>query len=52
MTKRLLLLAAILAIPTIGTTNLAVAGVPIPGCLPCPPEPPPVAGVELPAEAR
>ncbi len=37
---RRLILAAILALPTVGVANLAVASVPMPGCYPCPPQPP------------
>jgi hypothetical protein len=37
---RRLILAAILALPTVGVTNLAIAGAPMPGCYPCPPQPP------------
>ena len=54
MIKRFLL-AAILVLPTMGTANLAVAGVPFPGCYPCPPLPldsPATAVIAIPADAR
>jgi hypothetical protein len=51
MMKRFVL-AAILVIPTMAVSNLAVAGDPFPVCYPCPPQPPPVAATMVAADAR